>query len=84
MLFYKTKSRMRCGWKLNDLLSKSFFLVSAGGNDFSAFSERGMAKEDAPSYITRMVSTYVISTYVKATIYITLLHITSMHANKKL
>ncbi|CAL4907177.1 unnamed protein product [Urochloa decumbens] len=59
MLFYKTKLRMRCGWKLNDLLSKSLFLISAGGNDFSAFSERGMAKEDAPAYINSMVSTYV-------------------------
>ncbi|CAL5094012.1 unnamed protein product [Urochloa decumbens] len=59
MLFYKTKSRMSCGWKLNYLLSKSLFLISAGGNDFSAFGERGMAKEDALAYINSMVSTYV-------------------------
>ncbi|XP_066359651.1 GDSL esterase/lipase APG-like [Miscanthus floridulus] len=60
MLFSKTKARMwRCGRKLNYMISKSFFLISAGGNDFSAFSEMGMGEEDAPAYISSMVSTYV-------------------------
>jgi hypothetical protein len=60
MLFSKTKARMwRCGRKLNYMISKSFFLISAGGNDFFAFSEMGMGEEDAPAYISSMVSTYV-------------------------
>ncbi|KAG0520542.1 hypothetical protein BDA96_08G083200 [Sorghum bicolor] len=59
MLFSKTKARMWCGRKLNYMISKSFFLISAGGNDFSAFSEMGMSPQDAPAYISSMVSTYV-------------------------
>lgn len=59
-LFSKTKARMSWGrCKLSSMVSRSLFLISAGGNDFSAFSEMGMGEQDAPAYISSMVSTYV-------------------------
>uniref|UniRef100_A0ACD5Y6U5 Uncharacterized protein n=1 Tax=Avena sativa TaxID=4498 RepID=A0ACD5Y6U5_AVESA len=45
--------------RVNRLLSRSLFLISTAGNDFSAFSQGRATMSDASSYIPNMVSTYL-------------------------
>jgi hypothetical protein len=61
--FANTKARMtktELGHnKVNRLMSESLFIISTGGNDFSAFSYGRANISDASSYITNMISTYL-------------------------
>jgi hypothetical protein len=47
---------MLCFPSKEDHLSQSLFLLSGGGNDFSAFNS---STDSAPDYIAKMVSTYI-------------------------
>ncbi|KAK1627428.1 hypothetical protein QYE76_001743 [Lolium multiflorum] len=49
--------------KVNRLLSRSLFIISTAGNDFSAFSYGRANMSDALSYIANMISTYL--THIK-------------------
>jgi hypothetical protein len=42
----------------DDLLARSLFLISTGGNDFDAF-DYGLPMSQAPEFITGMVAVYL-------------------------
>uniref|UniRef100_A0ACD5WPR5 Uncharacterized protein n=1 Tax=Avena sativa TaxID=4498 RepID=A0ACD5WPR5_AVESA len=54
--FKRAVDRMVCLPSKEAMLAQSFFLLSGGGNDFSAFSG---PIGNAPAYIAKMVSTYI-------------------------
>jgi len=45
--------------RVNHLMSRSLFLISTAGNDFSAFSNGRATRSDASAYIAKMVTTYL-------------------------
>lgn len=62
-LFAKTKETiLRAGMvgreRLDGLLARSLFLISAGGNDFSAF-DRGVPRSQAPEFVAGMLADYL-------------------------
>lgn len=72
-LFRKTKARIvRAGLvgrkRLDDLLGRSLFVISTGGNDFSAFANGGVPISDAPAFIAGMVADYVKYINVRNTV----------------
>ncbi|XP_062204806.1 GDSL esterase/lipase At4g16230-like [Phragmites australis] len=63
-LFAKTKARIiRAALvgreRLDDLVARSLFVISAGGNDFGAFDHGGVPISEAPAFIAGMVATYL-------------------------
>uniref|UniRef100_A0ACD6AS65 Uncharacterized protein n=1 Tax=Avena sativa TaxID=4498 RepID=A0ACD6AS65_AVESA len=54
--FKRAVDQMFCFPSKEDHLANSLFLLSGGGNDFSAFSS---STDSAPVYIAKMVSTYI-------------------------
>uniref|UniRef100_A0ACD5ZDC5 Uncharacterized protein n=1 Tax=Avena sativa TaxID=4498 RepID=A0ACD5ZDC5_AVESA len=54
--FKRAADQMLCFPSKEDHLANSLFLLSAGGNDFSAFKS---STDSAPAYIAKMVSTYI-------------------------
>ncbi|CAM0949525.1 unnamed protein product [Alopecurus aequalis] len=62
-LFANTKASMSATNlghnRVNRLLSRSLFLISTAGNDFTAFSDGRATMSDASSYIADMVSAYL-------------------------
>jgi hypothetical protein len=75
-LFRKTKARIvRAGVPgLDDLLARSLFVVSSGGNDFGAFDDCAIAASyncgkpmsHAPAFIAALVADYVEYITVRA------------------
>ena len=63
-LFAETKATIiRTGLvdreRLDDLLARSLFLISTGGNDFNAFDDGGVPMSQAPEFIAGMVAGYL-------------------------
>ncbi|TVU49700.1 hypothetical protein EJB05_01026, partial [Eragrostis curvula] len=63
-LFAETKRRIiRAGLvgreRLDDLLARSLFVVSTGGNDFGAFDNGGVPMSEAPAFTAAMVAAYI-------------------------
>ena len=63
-LFAETKATIiRTGLvdreRLDDLLARSLFLISTGGNDFNAFDDGGVPMSQALEFIAGMVAGYL-------------------------
>ncbi|KAL6623569.1 hypothetical protein ACP70R_033448 [Stipagrostis hirtigluma subsp. patula] len=62
-LFAKTKAQIILAGlvgreRLDQMLARSLFVISSGGNDFDAF-DAGVPMSEAPAFIAGMVSTYL-------------------------